>query len=138
MALLMKVDLNIPEAKENLKNKFKNFILDQYRESFMTDEFVHIFVSRNVETDFIELTPEAVPQLNDIPCINGSSDGFVLFPQIKVYFESLSQESFFPRLKSFFDRFVLTRKQNIDLFPIRVFSEERQMWNLGCNWLAFL
>jgi len=137
--LLWKVTGNSHEARDQLIKKFEIFMLEQYREPFMNDDFVRKFVSERVVVDFVELTPENFPALVGAPTLNSSvRPTRCLCPFFAIDISPLINEPYFNQVKSFFERFSQLRKNNMDVFQTKQFFEDINRWALAANWLHFM
>jgi len=136
---LWKVAGNSHEARDQLIKKFEIFMLEQYREPFMTDDFVRKFVSERVVVNFVEVTPENFPALVGATTLNSSARPTnCLCPYFVIDISPLINEPYFNQVKSFFERFSQLQKNNMDVFQITKFLEDMNRWVLAANWLNFL
>lgn len=136
---LMQSRFNRERTMRLMKQRFLEHMLAcLYREAFMSDEFVMMFVMNHVTPNLIAITREEFPQADELPTLNEvTSTGVNYFPQITVKLSSFVDAPFYDRLIAFFERFVNIVMLDMHVFPIREFDPEEKIWNLGCNFLFF-
>jgi len=138
---IMQSRFNRERTKEVMKERFLEMMLHSvYRESFMSDDFVTMFVMNHVTPNLIEITREEFPQVDELPTLTevpSYQNSPPVFPQILVKLSSFVDAPFYDRLVDFFARFVNVTMLDMHVFPIREFYPEEKIWNLGCNFMFF-
>ena len=125
---LMHSSLSPSEASGRIKTKFQALISEEYREGFMTDDFVATLCTEDVTVQMIRLDEGDLPGLSEP----------AFFPLILVDLSDYQEAAFYPILVSFFDRLAQKRTMNTKFFPIVKYFLDGKYFSLVCNILLFI
>jgi len=122
---LMGTSLSLDEAKRIFTEKLHSFILDEYREPFMTEQFVENLINNN--------TRVTIHFVNDVMLPENS-----VFPLASINFRPYEGAPFYDDLVVFFDTLSDKRIMGLKIFPFAFFNAEEKFYRFLLNAIHFL
>ena len=124
----MHSSLSPADMSARIKTKFQALISEEFREGFMTDDFVATLCTEDVIVQMIKLEEGTLPGVSEP----------AFFPLIMIDLSDYHEAAFYPTLVSFFDRLAQKRTMNIKFFPIVKYVPDEKYFSLVCNILLFV